>query len=67
MEEYVERSTEQRMLISEQAREIEKLEEAPREERRRLRSVQVVEQIPPRIAVATSRGEKYRHPGCGNL
>ncbi|CAE7303029.1 unnamed protein product [Symbiodinium sp. CCMP2456] len=67
MEEYVGRSTEQRVLIAEQAREIEKLEKALREERQQSRNVQRIEQVPPRIAIATSRGERYHRPGCGNL
>ena len=67
VDEYVNRTTEQRTVIYEQAREIERFEEALREARRTQRNVEVREVVPARIAVATSRGERYHRPGCGNL
>ena len=67
VDEYVNRTTEQRTVIYEQAREIERLEEALREARRTQRNVEVHEVVPARIAAATSRGERYHRPGCGNL
>ena len=73
-EEYVDRCTELRQVLHERCREIESMEEALREVRDENRVLREAlaraegrNRAPERICVATSRGERYHLPNCGNI
>ena len=72
-QEYVDRCTDLQSLLSERCREIRDLEHALIEARRENRALTsclervLAERHPPEIWVATSRGERYHLPNCGNI
>ena len=69
--EYVDRCTDLRSLLSERCREIEEFERTVRElraENYQLRArLERVQGVPREIAIATSRGERFHLPTCGNV
>eukprot|EP00439_Symbiodinium_sp_Y106_P047235 s3995_g6.t1 len=81
MQEYVDRCVELRRVVAEQRTEIEDYEEKVRELRREhlevvqrlreeIRELQrrnAARRVPGEISVATSRGERYHLPTCGNI
>ena len=70
MQEYVDRCTELRGLLAERRQEITQMQQAlyqVRAENRQLRVRPVQRRVPAQISVATSRGERYHLPDCGNI
>ena len=70
-EEYVNRCTEMRQVISEQRAELDEFEKVVRKlrtENAELRRAQrPVLQVPAEIAVTARKGERYHRPSCGNV
>ena len=72
IQEYVDRCTDLEALLSQRCREIQDMERALydlRAENRDLRArlERQARRVPAQICVATSRGERYHLPGCGNI
>ncbi|CAE7881683.1 RE1 [Symbiodinium sp. KB8] len=69
--EYVDRCTEMRQVISEQRAELDEFEKLVRKlraENAELRRAQrPTVQVPPEIAVTARKGERYHRPTCGNV
>ena len=69
--EYVDRCTEMRQVISEQRAELDEFENLVRKlraENAELRRAQrPTVQVPPEIAVTARKGERYHRPTCGNV